>query len=304
MSSLQSIEKKAMKNAFLMLCIMAALGIVVYNFSNSVAILIDGIFSLISAFSTLLAIKVSSLLEKEDKNYPFGFAGYETLYVIFRSFLLLVTVSLALVDSISKIILYITTGTVPIVNANVFMIYVIFIAIMYVLLNKLYGHYYTIANGKSELLLAEKFNAKSNSYLMLGVGASFLIIGLLKFTPLSFLVPISDSLIVLVIAVMVIIDTLKLFINSIKVLGGKGADSEEVNTLANSLASELNSIKKTPSIISNVRIQKIGKTAYISVDIDMNRNELEKEKLKEYTDNIRKSINEIYEYNRTFVNIV
>ena len=299
MKDMQKIEAKGLKIAVLILLFMGTLGVVVSQMANSGAILIDGIFSLISAFTTLIAIKVSSLLTKENEKYPFGYSGYEPLYVLLRSFLLIITVLMALLDAVSKIIIYFTTGNIPVVNAKVFMIYVIFIAIMYVVLNMHYGKYCKLTDDKSELLLAEKFNAKANSMIMVGVGGSFVFIGLLKFTPLKFLVPISDSIIVFIIATMVMIDTIKLFIKTISVLGGAGTTVEENDELLNSIKRKfLNEID-----IKNLRVQKKGKTAFVVVDIDIKDEKIEKDRINKISNIIKDSVKEKYELNHTFINV-
>ncbi|MCY6371325.1 cation transporter [Clostridium ganghwense] len=298
MKDIQKIEAKGLKIAVIILLFMGVLGIIVSQISNSGAILIDGIFSLISAVTTLIAIKVSSLLTKENEKYPFGYAGYEPLYVLLRSFLLIITVLMALLDSVLKIVTYFTTGNIAQVNAKIFMIYVIFIALMYVVLNMHYGKYCTLTDGKSELLSAEKFNAKANSMLMLGVGGSFIFIGLLKFTPLKFLVPISDSIIVFFIALMVTIDTSKLFAKTISILGGQGVEKEEKEELLNFLKEKLsNEIN-----IINLKVQKVGKTAYVVVDIDFTNKNIEKTKIKNICKIIKDSVKEKYEVNHTFIN--
>ncbi|MCM1989416.1 cation transporter [Oceanirhabdus seepicola] len=298
--NIQKTEAKGLKIAVIILLFMGTLGIIVSQISNSAAILIDGVFSIISAISTLIAIKVSSLLTKENEKYPFGYAGYEPLYVALRSFLLTITVLMALLDCVSKIITYISTGSVPQVDAKIFMIYVIFIALMYVVLNIHYSKYCKITEGKSELLSAEKFNAKANSLLMLGVGGSFIFIGLLKFTPLKFLVPISDSIIVFFIALMVAIDSIKLFSKTIAILGGKGISEEEKNELLESLKKiylyELN--------INKLRVHKAGKTAYVVVDVCINDENISKTIIKDINKTIKNSVNEKYSVNHTFVNFI
>ncbi|MCT4621666.1 MAG: cation transporter [Marinisporobacter sp.] len=300
MKDIQRVEAKGLKIAVIILTFMGLLGLVVSQIANSAAILIDGVFSIISAATTLIAIKVSSLLTKENEKYPFGYAGYEPLYVLLRSFLLIITVLLALLDSISKIITYFTTGNIPQVNAKIFMIYVVFIALMYVVLNMHYGKYCKLTHGKSELLLAEKFNAKANSMLMLGVGGSFLIIGLLKYTPLKFLVPISDSIIVFFIAVMVIIDTSKLFIKTISILGGKGIEVEEKKELLNNIKGKVsNEID-----IINLRVQKKAKTAYVVVDVDLKDPNVERTKIKNACKTIKDIIKDKYEINHTFISFI
>lgn len=297
MKDIQKIESKGMKIAVFILLFMGALGIIVSQIANSGAILIDGIFSLISATTTLIAIKVSTLLTKENEKYPFGYAGYEMLYVALRSFLLTITVLMALLDSISKILTYFTTGNIPQVNTKIFMIYVLFIAFMYVILNIHYNKYCKLSNGKSELLSAEKFNAKANSLLMLGVGGSFIFIGLLKYTPLKFLVPISDSIIVFFIALMVAIDSSKLFVKTISILGGKGIIGEEKEELRKCIKEKF----ENEIDIMKLRVQKIGKTAYIVVEVDIKGENIEKTRIKKICKTIKDSVKEKYEINHTYI---
>ena len=264
MKDLERLEAKGLKVAALILLFMGVLGIVTSRLSNSTAILIDGFFSLISAGSTLIAIKVSSLLTRRSPDYPFGYSGYEPLYVILRSFLLIVTVLLALADSVSKIVAYSLGREIPGIDANIFMIYVVFIAAMYMILFRHYTKYLTLTENKSQLLYAERFNAKANSIIMLGVGGSFLVILLLKFTPLNFLAPIGDSLIVLILCSIVFFDTVKLLVKTISILGGRGIESEEKEELLGVLRDS------TGVDISDLKVQKLGKTAYIVLCMEGN----------------------------------
>lgn len=83
--NISNIEAKAMKNILVAYLVMATVGIATFVFSNSEAVLIDGVFNFISAFSMLVGIKISKLVtQKPTKSLPFGFAMYETLYTIFK----------------------------------------------------------------------------------------------------------------------------------------------------------------------------------------------------------------------------
>lgn len=299
MKDTQKIEAKGMKQAVIILFFMAAAGIIVSQIANSGAILIDGLFSLISAITTLIAIKVSSLLVKDHDDYPFGYAGYEILYVGLRAILLLITVLLAFADSLAKIVTYLSGGDIPQVNASLFVIYVIFIAIMYVVLFRHYSKYHKMTNGTSELLLAERFNAKANSMLMLGVGGSFGIIWLLKFTPLKFLVPIGDAIIVLFIAILVIVDAFKMLRDAVAVLGGRGISREERDELQHSLEKRLS----LGIYLHKLKVQRVGKTAYVAIELQLNGSAIEKELLAHNCNLIRASIGEKYEVNQTFITI-
>jgi len=138
----------------------------------------------------------------------------------------------------------------------------------------------------------------ANSMLMLGVGASFIVIALLKYTPLKFLVPIGDSIIVFFIAVMVIIDTSKLFIKTISIIGGKGIVGEEKKELLNIIRAKVsNEIN-----IKNLRLQKKGKTVVVVVELkDEN---IKRTKIKDISNIIKDSVSEKYEINQTTVSFV
>lgn len=296
----QNLERKSMSQAVLIFSFMGLLGLYISSISNSVAILIDGVFSIISAVCTLVAIKVAALSDKEDKNYPFGFFGYELLYVILRGTLLLVTVLLALLDSLSKISTYVMTGTVPAVDGVIFIVYVIFIACMYALLNRHYSKYIKLLDGKSELLAAEKFNARANSFLMIGIGVSFILIGVLKFTPLKFLVPISDSIIVFVIACFVIYDTLVLLVRTLKTIGGQcSISSEDQNLIA-----RINELSNAFAEHTHVKIRKVGKTAFVVITLKLKDNQVKFKDIQSQIALLKESTGEIYSVHHTYVDII
>ena len=171
---------------------------------------------------------------------------------------------------------------------------------MYVVLNIHYGKYCKITEGKSELILAEKFNSKANSMLMLGVAGSFLFIGFLKYTPLKMLVPISDSVIVFFIALLVVVDTSKLFVKTIAVLGGKGIDIKEKEDLLNNLKKRISDEIE----VVDLRCQKKGKTANVVIDIAVKNHTIEKIKINDMRRIIKRSVDEKYEINDISLNFI
>ena len=101
-----SIEQKALKRGNILNLLMAIIGIILFIFSKSKAVLIDGLFSFIQFISVIIAIKISKDIETSSrKKYPLGQYSKETLYVLFKSILIIIL----LVSSIFSSMITIST---------------------------------------------------------------------------------------------------------------------------------------------------------------------------------------------------
>ena len=70
--------------------IAALLGLLFAFLTNSEAVLIDGVYSLISFAVALLSLRVSELVQRPDNDlYPFGYVAYEPLLNLSKGLLIL-----------------------------------------------------------------------------------------------------------------------------------------------------------------------------------------------------------------------
>ncbi|MBL6734407.1 MAG: cation diffusion facilitator family transporter [Shewanellaceae bacterium] len=82
-------EKKALVVSLLMTMWMSFLGITTGLLTDSNAILLDGIFSVISMFMTALGLLISFLISREDdKTFQFGYTHFEPLLNTFNGLIL------------------------------------------------------------------------------------------------------------------------------------------------------------------------------------------------------------------------
>ncbi len=85
--------------------IMAGLGIGFSIFTQSNAILLDGIFSLIGFAAGLVALRVSTLVQQpDDAHFQFGYGGFEPLFNLLKGVVIGFIAIYAITDSINSIL--------------------------------------------------------------------------------------------------------------------------------------------------------------------------------------------------------
>ena len=104
---------------------MAGLGIGFSLITQSNAILLDGIFSLIGFAAGLVALRVSNLVQQpDDVHYQFGYGGFESLFNLLKGITIAIISVFALTDAINAIL----SGGRPI-NVGIALIYAIIVGI-------------------------------------------------------------------------------------------------------------------------------------------------------------------------------
>lgn len=104
---------------------MAALGIGFSVLTQSNAVLLDGIYSLIGFAAALVALRISTLvLQPDDTHYQFGYGSFEPLFNLIKGVVIGFIGVYALVDAISSIL----SGGRPI-QAGVALVYAVLVGI-------------------------------------------------------------------------------------------------------------------------------------------------------------------------------
>lgn len=81
------------------------LGIAISLVSQSQAVFLDGLFSLIFAVAGILTLYVSSLVSRpRDEQYPFGYAAYEPMLNLFKGILILVALLYAIWGAVETLL--------------------------------------------------------------------------------------------------------------------------------------------------------------------------------------------------------
>lgn len=178
--------------------VMGIAGVSASVLSNSSALLVDGLFSLVGFCAAIVAIRVGRQASAAaDDDRPFGYSADEAVFTTFRSLSLLGLVVFAFAGAVTKIAAYIG-GTVPIaVKYEVIGIYVVAISLICLGLWANYRRAWKNSGEQSDILMLEARAAAFDGSITATAGVGFGLVYLLQNGPLAFVAPIGDSIIVL-----------------------------------------------------------------------------------------------------------
>ncbi|MCG8582838.1 MAG: cation transporter [Bacteroidales bacterium] len=263
--NISQIEIKAMTRILMLYFLMAFVGIACYLFSNSEAILIDGIFNLISAFSMIIGIRIAKLINlKPTKTLPFGFAMYETLYTLFKGFMILGVLVLAGVSNFMKIYDYITVGNIEQVKGSIIIYYSISMVVICTLSFLYITSQSKKAQHQSTMLKTEKVAVFQNAIISAAIGLIFLLIGVLKNTFLAPLIPVADSIIVIFLCLILFNGPVKILKNSFNELIIKDIHHE----MREKVTQLLQPVIVNSYELNNISISRLGRTYYFMISIN------------------------------------
>ena len=179
----------------------AASGIVMYLHSRSDALLLDGLYTGVLAASGLVALKVSqAALAPRSRAYPFGAAGQEPLYVLFQSLVMIGMVVFAGVGAIGKVIAATHGDTAPAVELSGLNWYFSAMVLLNLVLWWQYRRSWRLSGGSSEVLLGSSNSALFDAAISAGTGIVLVGSPLLSGKPLASIIPVTDSVVVLVLS--------------------------------------------------------------------------------------------------------
>ncbi|MGI9472706.1 MAG: cation transporter [Rubripirellula sp.] len=234
-------EQRSLKPALWANLFMGAAGVTAALMSNASALMLDGLFSAVNFSAALIAAKVArSIQRKPALMRPFGYEIDEPVYVMFRSLVLIGLILMASFVACNKIFRYVTVGEAAPVRLDWIVGYMALMIVICVSL-ALWHHRNWISTGRrSNLLKTEKSAAVIDAALSGAAGIAFLVISLLQGTKLNFLVPVSDSIVVLGLSAYMVSGPIGMFIRALKEVVGEAADDSIQDRLRESLTSEIN----------------------------------------------------------------
>ncbi len=226
-TEIKSIETRSLRIGMWGNLIMAAAGVIAAHMSRSDALLVDGLYSGVNFVSAIVATQVAaSVLRPANRLYPFGYSAYEAIYVNFRSLILVGIIAFAGFNASKKIAHYATGGDVPELVFGPILIYSVMMVAICVALALVHRRNWQRTEKRSEVLRTEASASTVDGVISGGAGAGLVGTQLLEGTFLSFLVPISDSIVVLVMAAFVIRAPLHMFFAALREIAGESADKE------------------------------------------------------------------------------
>jgi predicted Co/Zn/Cd cation transporter (cation efflux family) len=212
--------------------IMALAGVFTAWLANADALLVDGLYSGVNFFSSLIAAKVGeSVMRPWDKTRPFGYYADEALYVTFRSMVLLGILLFAAVAAIADIMAYLSGNTPPAIGFGKVVGYSILMMAICLAMAYLHHHNWVKTHRHSDILKTETRAAIIDGILSAGVGLAFGLAPLLAGTPLRGLLPITDSIVVLILVAIIIRQPVAMFMRALAEIAGEAATTNVVLTI-------------------------------------------------------------------------
>lgn len=261
------VEKKALYASATINLMMAFSGWVAYHYSNSQAILLDGNYSFIAFFITLIAIRITLIKTRLTETFPFGQYVYEALFSFGKGLMVIGILLVALIMSISRISHYANGASVDVLITNTVLIYTLVMLAMCVPLALYCRHQNKKINNSSMILRAEYIGSKTDAIMSFSTGMVLFSIGFLDINgPLGFLYYLGDAILVIVIVLFLVKDPIILARDSfVEMAGGTLQDKKEKQRIESILSEAL-----TVNLLKESYISKTGSNyfvvAYINAD--------------------------------------
>jgi divalent metal cation (Fe/Co/Zn/Cd) transporter len=248
---------------------MAAAGLAAGVMSNSNAIMMDGLFSLVGFGSALLARRISRRIDAgPDHARPFGYAAEEALFSTFRSLSLLGLISFALTNAVISVIDYASgIAPEPLVFAPM-LVYFTGIGLICMALWAFHHWTWRRTGGSSAILRVEAKAALFDGLITAAAGIGLGAIYLFQDGPLAVIAPVGDSLIVMCLCVLAIGTHVREFRGGLGELAGASAGEEHHETARRALEPV---IAEAGGSVRDLSVIKLGRTFLVTVYYDPGR---------------------------------
>lgn len=225
--------------------------------SNSQALLIDGLFSLIGYISAVFAMKISQTAHLgPDRLRPFGHAAEEALYATFRSLALLGLVVFGIAQAMLGIIDYLLGGDVEVIRLEPVAIYTVVVASACFWLAYVHYRAWRKTGRQSDMLKLEATASIYDGVITLCAGIGLLSTPFMAGTVLEPLAPVMDSVVVLLLCSLAILSYFRAFRRGMAQLAGFPASAKDQLAVRHALK---RAIKDTDGRIVDVALVRFGR---------------------------------------------
>lgn len=254
-------EKKALVLGAILRLMMAVGGWLAYYLSNSQAILLDGNYSFIAFFVTLIAIRISMIKARRTETFPFGQYVYEALFTFSKGIMIIGVLLMALIMSISRITHYFNGETTDVLSTGIILIYTITMVIFCAILALYCRRQNKKLNNSSIILHAEYLDAKIDGFMSLAAGLALFGIGYVDIEgSFGFLYYIGDAILVILLVLLLGKDPFILVKDSfVELAGGTLQNKEEKKAIEDILEKHLSG----DNLLKDSYISKTGSSYFV-----------------------------------------
>ncbi|WP_165590749.1 cation transporter [Ruegeria denitrificans] len=248
---------------------MAAAGLLAGILSNSNAIMMDGLFSLIGFGSALLGRRISLRIDAGPDNLrPFGYAADEAIFATFRSLSLLGLILFAVANALKNIYSYYNGLTPEPLYFGPMMIYFALIGVTCAILWGFHHFTWRRTGRCSSILRLEAKAAMFDGIVTAAAGVGLGAIYLYKDGPLASIAPVGDSIIVMLLCLLAIGSYVREFRGGLGELAGISASPAKLAAARRSLRA---AIAEDGGTLLDMSVTKLGRTYLVSVYYDPDR---------------------------------
>lgn len=246
--------------------VMCFAGIIAAFLSGADAFFIDGLYSGVNFVAAFIASHIGLAVAKpRDQRYPFGYDAYESLYVTFRSLILLGILVFALFMALEKVAVFLKGGVLSPILMGPVLVYSLSMVLLCFALSAVYRTYYVKSGRQNEILLTESKASMIDGVVSAGAGAGFFGISMLKGSTFENIIPISDAIIMIIMIILIAPQPFKMFLAALNQVAGRRASLELHNDYINLLKPIL--LQEGFQLVELV-ISKLGRSDFLVFYVD------------------------------------
>ncbi len=269
------IEQRSLRLGVVASLVIAVMGLVAYALSASDALLLDGLYSAVMALTSLIAARIgANVVQPPNRAWPYGYDGQEALYVLFRSLLLIGGLSAAVLAALREIAAYLGGGPAPPAVELGPVGWYTGLTVVLCLGLAWWQHRDWVASGRhSELLLLESRAAGLDAAITAVAGAALLAAPLLARTALAPLAPITDALLVILLAAVVMVEPVQQFLRALRQTAGAACDPQLIAGIRERVQALLAGAVPAEGAtrLLDLTLLKVGRTTFLVAYLDPHR---------------------------------
>lgn len=259
----RQLESRSLLAAMWGNCFMGAAGILAAVLSNSTAIMMDGLFSLIGFSAAFLGRKIGHRVDAgPDRIRPMGYAADEAIFSTFRALSLIGLVLFAAASAGMSIYRYAHGAEMPVLNFGLMFVYFVGIGIICFLLWALHLYTWSRTGKVSEILRMEAKAALLDGVITAAAGVGLGAVYFFRDGVLAPIAPVGDSIVVLVLCVTVIEQYRRNFLSGLGELAGVTATPKSITAARRAIRP---SVAHYGGIVTDMSVVKLGRTHLVTV---------------------------------------
>ncbi|MFY2822641.1 cation transporter [Ruegeria sp. MALMAid1280] len=242
--------------------IMCGMGLFTGYLSQSQAIQLDGLFSLIGFVAAFLGLRVAQRIARQpDKFRPYGYAADEAIFVTFRALTLFGLVLFAMVNAVLSLLGYLNGEPQPELNFGPMLPYFVAVGALCLALSGIHWWCWARTGRKSGLLKLEAQAAAFDGLVTAAAAVGLLGISYFSDGFLAPIAPVGDSIVVVILCVTVLAQYFRDFLAGLAELAGVTAQPKD---LASARRAIRGSLQRDGGILRDLTLTRTGRS-YLAI---------------------------------------